>query len=68
MYSDTVSVKSKSVLSGETEGTASLDALKKSEIGILRAFAEDNDIQEITVASTNMGFVRTFTKQYEASR
>jgi len=35
------------------------------QIPILNAFLDDNDIQEITVCSSNFGFVKTFQKRYK---
>lgn len=32
---------------------------------LLKTFWEDNDVQEITITSTNMGFSKTLTKQYK---
>ena len=53
-----------SVFSGgeETKGTLLFSDLPKS--GIIQAFLEDDDIQEITITSANIGFSRTFTKQF----
>ena len=31
---------------------------------IIEAFLSDDDIQEITIVSANIGFVKTLTKQY----
>lgn len=33
-------------------------------IGVLKAWLADDDLQEITVCSTNIGFVKTFTKSF----
>ena len=38
------------------------------QIPILTAFLEDDDIQEITVCSSNIGMVRTFRKIYKAAK
>lgn len=39
-----------------------LDALPKSPI--IAAFLADNDIQEITICSSNLGIVNTYQKRY----
>jgi hypothetical protein len=61
LYEKEVVVKSVSVISGETKYR---EDISNSDIPILKTFWEDNDIQEITVVSTNVGFVKTFTKVY----
>jgi hypothetical protein len=37
------------------------------ELSIIAAFLADDDIQEMTICSTNIGFIKTFTKIREQS-
>jgi len=55
-------MKGKGILSGETKWQKEPPDNWK-EIPIIAAFMEDNDLQEITVVSTCIGFVRTFQKR-----
>ncbi len=52
-----------SAIAGPGEETTTLTELSKGG-GILAAFADDEDIQEITVCSTNIGMIRTYTKRF----
>jgi hypothetical protein len=65
LYSDTVSVEVASMLSGKHTDTESLAELKQSTIGVLREWANEDDLQYLRVCSTNIGFVRTYQKQFE---
>lgn len=63
LYNSEIHCKTISAISGEH----SEDIPHTSEqfkIPILREFIADDEIQEITVVSTNIGFVRTFRKYY----
>lgn len=64
LYEDEVLVERKaSALAGPGKETTTLAEMREFG-GILAAFADDEDIQQITVCSANIGFVRTYTKQY----
>ncbi len=64
IYEDVVRCKRKvSVIAGPGEETITLAEMRKDG-GILAAFADDNDIQQITVYSSNIGMVRQYTKTY----
>lgn len=67
MYKDEVIMRHMSIFTnGETKTTGvSLNDLKKSKIDFEVAFANDNDIQEMTITSTNFGFTRTYMKLYK---
>jgi hypothetical protein len=65
IYNDEVIVDVISMLSGKHKDMESLASLKESNLPILRAFAEDNDIQEMRLVSTNIGFVKTYSKTYK---
>ena len=41
------------------------DSLPWKDIPTISAFLKDDDLQQITVSSGNMGFVRTFTKRHK---
>ena len=47
----------------ETSGYITKEQLPLSPI--INAWLEDDDIQEITITSTNIGFSRTFTKIFK---
>jgi hypothetical protein len=64
IYNDTIHCKTASVLSGHHSEYMPISAPEFSNIPILREFLADNDIQEITIASSCIGFVKTFTKSY----
>lgn len=69
IYKDEVIVKRlASVIAGPGEEIETLQSLRDSGCALLAAFANDNDIQQIRVTSTNIGFVREYTKQYDANR
>ena len=61
IYKPHVRWESKSIF-GESRGTADLSIADQP---ILQAFWADNDIQEVRVVSTNIGFIRTYTKEYK---
>ncbi len=50
-----------SAISGQTDEFISVDA-GWFMLPILREWLDDNNLQEITLVSTNIGFVKTFTK------
>lgn len=63
-YKDEVRVVRKaSVIAGVGEETTTFNEMRRFG-GILKAFADDDDIQQITVVSTTIGFVREYTKQF----
>lgn len=64
-YQPEIRVRSKSMLTGETDTKVHHSELP--EIPVIREWLADDDLQEITVISTNIGFVKTFTKQFSAS-
>ncbi len=64
LYDDEVHVEVKSVISGDHHDVESLTALRESGIELLRVFANDDDIQYMRIASTNIGFVRTYEKRF----
>lgn len=63
IYKPELREKRMSMIGGKREG----EILHTNTIfkePVLAAFLEDNDLQEITIASSCIGFVYTFTKQY----
>lgn len=62
IYEKEVNVVSKSVLSGDTSRK---EDISNHAISILKAFWEDNEIQEITIVSSNIGFIKTYSKVYK---
>lgn len=46
---------------GRREGVIDLS---NTEEPILKAFRDDNDVQEITICSGSVGYIRTYRKQY----
>jgi hypothetical protein len=65
IYNDEVIVDVISMITGKHTDKQSLSQLRESNLPILRAFAEDNDIQEMRLVSTNIGFVKTYSKTYK---
>ena len=45
--------------------TSKIHQEELQKIPLLKAFWEDNDVQEITIVSTNFGFIKTFSKSYK---
>ena len=65
LYDETVDMFGVSVLCGKLDGqTTTLTALRDCNIGVLREFANDDEIQHIQITSTNIGFVRAYQKRY----
>lgn len=53
-----------SAIAGDLDGqTTTLTEMRKDGPPVLKEFACDNDLIEITVVSSNIGFVRKYTKQ-----
>jgi hypothetical protein len=63
-YQEEVLYESLVGIFGEGKGKTSMTELRSSG-GILSAFADDHDIQQITMSSTNIGFTRRYTKRYK---
>lgn len=64
LYTEEVTCERKaSLLAGPGFETTTLSELR-SVGGLLKAFADDIDIQQMTVVSTNLGFVRQYTKHF----
>ena len=65
LYDETVDMFGVSMLAGTLDGqTTTLTALRECSIGVLREFANDDDIQHIQITSTCIGFVRGYQKRY----
>lgn len=65
MYQEEVDViRLSSMIAGQGVEKTTLSGMRRDG-GILAAFADDDDIQEITVVSTNIGFVRRYQKRYK---
>lgn len=62
IYQDKLRERGSSVFRGQFDALVGIEDIQGPEI--LNAFLEDDDIQEITVTSTNIGFTRTITKMY----
>ena len=68
IYAETVDVERLvSVIAGPGREETTLTELREGN-GILAAFADDDDIQQLTVASTNLGMVRRYTKRFTKHR
>ena len=69
LYHDAIRVTATSLISGKTDcyhrrGEPIAESL--FDIPLVKAFLEDEDIQEMTLVSTNIGFVRTLRKYYNS--
>lgn len=65
IYSPIVRSIRKSMISGEDTEDIDYRESLSARPAVLQAFLEDDDLQEMTVVSTNIGFVRTYRKQYK---
>lgn len=63
-YNSEIHCKTKSMISGKHEEMMPHTDPVFESIGVLKAWLADDDLQEITVCSTNIGFVKTFTKSF----
>lgn len=66
IYKPAIKYESISILAGKTE----MDVIPGDnnllwDAPLIAAFMADNDIQQIKFVSTNIGFVKTLTKQYK---
>jgi|GEM_PF-5891460 len=64
LYNADIICKTNSMISGKHEELLPHTDSVFNEIRILKSFLEDDDIQEIKLCSTNIGFVKSFTKSY----
>lgn len=65
LYSSKLRYRNSSIIAGELEGEIEIgDPRIPWHDPIISAFLDDDDIQEITLVSTCVGFVKTLTKQY----
>lgn len=64
LYSPEIRCRTKSMISGSHEEMVPLTD-KIFNNAILKAWLEDDEIQEITVCSTNLGVVKTFRKFFK---
>ena len=63
IYQEELRCTSKSFF-GESDKMVKYTEIGAENIPILKAFLEDNDIQEIKLVSTNIGFIKSYTKVY----
>lgn len=64
LYADDIDFFYVSMLAGKGEKTVRYDDPIFSDIAVLREWLAANDIQQIEVVSTNIGFVRKYRKRY----
>lgn len=65
LYKPHIICETKSVFGNRTEIINTQDAeYTYSDVPIVKDFLNDNDIQEMRIISTNIGFVKTFRKQF----
>lgn len=64
IYKPEIRERRSSILTGEGEQMIPHDDEGLNRIAVIKAFLDDDDLQEMTVCSTNIGFVRTFRKFY----
>lgn len=65
MYEEEISYRGFSVFTGVKETTGVLHFSELPNTPIMQAFFNDDEIQEITVTSTNFGISRTYSKQFK---
>lgn len=64
LYKSAVLMKGMSAIAGMQLEFKPMDYTELPVTPLIRAWLEDDDMQEITVCSTNFGIVRTFQKQF----
>jgi hypothetical protein len=64
IYEPTIRIETTSVF-GNREEMVPHTMLEKLGIGVVTEWLKDNELQEMTVCSTNIGFVKTFRKFYK---
>lgn len=64
LYNAEIRCQTKSMLTGKHEEMIQCTDPIFERIGVLKAWLEDDDLQEIILCSTNIGFIKTFTKSY----
>ena len=68
IYQRTLHFKNSGIISGTHERDVEIGDESSAvpwNSGIIKAFLEDDDIQEITIVSSCIGFVKTLTKKYK---
>ena len=65
IYSPIVRLTNVGATSGNFEEYADYGELTYGDSPILREFFNDDDVQEITIVSSNIGFIKTFRKFYK---
>ena len=66
VYEPELTLEVQSMLTGEyIEGVTPGDGNPLWEFPIVKAFLEDDDLQEMQIVSTNIGFIRKLTKHYK---
>ena len=72
IYEDKIHFRGFSVFTGgkETEGYTTEEELRQyfSQNSIIGSFLDDDDVQQINIVSSNLGFVRTYTKKIRKER
>lgn len=63
IYKPEIRCETKSVFGNRTEHYQHDDERLKT-LPVVQAFLADDDLQDMRVCSTNIGFVKTFTKEY----
>lgn len=66
-YKNTLTIKGNGFLSGKYETEVPIGDPSQGglwDIPLVKAFLDDDDIQEMTITSTNIGFVKTLRKQF----
>ena len=66
LYQKQIRLQNKSMISGTYDKLVDADAPElPTDMPIIKAWLDDDDIQEITIVSASVGFIKTFTKQYK---
>lgn len=67
IYSDSIREKGTTLIRGKVERFVTYQDMLKHESPIIQEFLKDDDIQEISVCSTNLGIALTYTKVYRSA-
>lgn len=66
LWDEVVDISGISAIAGSLDGTTTtLSEMRSDGPDVLKAFADDVDLMQIEVVSTNIGFVRKYTKRFQ---
>lgn len=64
IYSRLIRYKNSGVISGQFDIVLDFEDERVPTAPVMKAWLADNELQHLEISSTNLGFVKTFTKSY----